>query len=125
MIALGCAAELNATPVPRHAPTHISLTSSSSQSGSAFVWTLVVDQSGICIAGATIYVMSGPAAGETFVQDSDCDAWSYSGGVLFGNLSAGVAMTLRASASGHGSMERTVVAEPSGQAVEFDLTPVP
>jgi hypothetical protein len=75
VIALGCAAELNATPVPRHAPTHTSPTSPSSQSGSAFVWAMVVDQSGICIAGATIYVVSGPAAGQTFVQDSDCDAW--------------------------------------------------
>jgi hypothetical protein len=84
----------------------------------------VVDESGICIAGATIYVVSGPDAGQTFVQDSDCDAWSYSGGVFFGNLSAGVTMTLRASAAGYGSMERTIVAEPSGQAVEFDLTPI-
>ena len=124
VIALACAAELNATLVPRHVPTHAS-PPSSSQSGSAFVWAMVVDQSGICIAGATIYVVSGPAAGQTFVQDPECDAWSYSGGVFFGNLSAGDTMTLRASAPGYGSMEKTAIASPSGQVVEFDLTPVP
>jgi hypothetical protein len=114
-IALTPAPELDATPPP--SPT--------SRSGSAFIWALVVDQSGICIAGGTIYVVSGPSAGQTFVQDPYCDAWSYSGGVFFGDLSPGVTMTLRASAPGYESLERMAVAASWGQAVEFDLTPVP
>ena len=94
-------------------------------SGPAFIWALVVDPSGVCIAGATIYVVSGPFADQTFVQDSNCDAWAYSGGVWFGNLAEGVTMTLRASAAGYTSVEKTAVAASWGQAVEFDLSPVP
>ena len=92
-------------------------------SGSGFIWALIVDPSGVCIAGATIYVVSGPYAGQTFVQDSQCDAWAYSGGVWFGGLAVGTTMTLRASAAGYTSVEQTAVAASSGQAVEFDLNP--
>jgi hypothetical protein len=94
-------------------------------SGSAFIWAMVVAQSGACISGGTIYVVSGPAAGHTFVQDSDCDAWAYSGGVLFSSLAVGTTMTLRASAPGYYSVEKTAVATTSGQAVEFVLDPIP
>jgi hypothetical protein len=94
-------------------------------SGPAFIWALVVDPSGVCIAGATIYVVSGPFAGHTFLQDSNCDAWAYSGGVTFAGLAVGVTMTLRATAVGYTSVEKTAVAASSGQAVEFDLTPDP
>jgi hypothetical protein len=84
----------------------------------------VVDPSGVCIAGATIYVVSGPYAGQTFVQDAECDAWSYSGGVWFGGLASGTTMVLRASAAGYTTVEKTAVAVSSGQAVEFDLDPI-
>jgi len=94
-------------------------------SSSGFIWALIVDPSGGCIPGASVYVVSGPYAGQTFEQDSECDAWSYSGGVFFSNLPVGETMTLRASAAGYASMEKTAVAATSGQAVEFDLTPLP
>ena len=127
-LASGCGADVNTPPAP---PAHVTTSGpptfppSPPATPSAFIWAMVVDPSGICIAGATIQVVSGPGAGQTFVQDSDCDAWAYSGGVWFGNLVSGVTMTLRASAVGYNAMEKTAVAASSGQAVEFDLSPLP
>lgn len=85
---------------------------------------MVVDDAGGCIPQATITVLSGPISG-TFVQDSDCDAWSASGGVWFMNLASGTTMRLRANAPGYLPLEKTVVAAVSGQAVDFALDPVP
>jgi hypothetical protein len=127
-IAFGCAEPSEA---PRSFPTSGDSADTGSGSdvqlgsGSAFIWALVVAQSGACIPGGTIHVVSGPAAGRTFVQDSDCDAWAYSGGVLFRGLAVGATMTLRASAPGYSSMEKTAIAATSGQAVEFALDPIP
>ena len=117
IVASGCFD--SATSEPRRADTPASLVS-----GPGFVWALVVDPSGACIAGATIYVVSGPYEGRTFAQDSNCDAWAYSGGVWFA-LSVGTTVTLRASAPGYTSVEKTAVAASSGRAVEFDLSPIP
>jgi hypothetical protein len=116
IIASSCSDVVSAPPVVR---SHAAATSS------AFIWALVVDPSGGCITGATIYVVSGPGAGQTFVQDPYCDAWSYSGGVWFESLEPGTTMTLRATAPGYSSMEKTVTAVTSGQATEFDLDHVP
>ena len=94
------------------------------RSGSAFIWAMVVDDAGGCIPQATITVGSGPISG-TFLQDSECDAWSSSGGVLFHNLAPGTTMTLRANAPGYSPLEKAVVAAVSGQAVDFALEPIP
>jgi hypothetical protein len=123
ILASGCFDDVSA---PRQGETLGSpnIPTLTASSGAGFIWALVVDPSGVCIAGATIYVVSGPYAGQTFAQDSNCDAWSYSGGVWFG-LDVGVTMTLRASAAGYTPMEKTAVAASSGQALEFDLSPIP
>lgn len=92
--------------------------------GPAFIWAMVIADSGACIPEGTIYVVSGPGAGVTFVQDSDCDAWGYSGGVMFTGLPVGATMTLRASAPGYSSIEKTAIAATSGQAVEFELAKI-
>lgn len=127
-IAFGCAEPSEA---PRPFPSSGDSTATGSGSGmeffagSAFIWVLIVAQSGACIPGGTVYVVSGPAAGRTFVQDSDCSAWGYSGGVMFKGLPVGETMTLRASAPGYSSLTKTAVAVSSGQAVEFVLDPIP
>jgi hypothetical protein len=70
---------------------------------------MVVDAGGVCIVGATVQVVGGQGIGPGVVQDADCDAWSYSGGVLFGNLVPGVEMTIRATTPGGRVQEKTVV----------------
>jgi uncharacterized protein (DUF39 family) len=70
---------------------------------------MVVEDSGICIDDAAIQVIAGQAVGQIGTQREKCDAWSYSGGVIFRDLTPGVAITLRASASGYAPQEKTVV----------------
>ena len=87
-----------ATPPP--APPTSSLT---------FVWTMAVDEYGLCIVGATVQVMRGQGLGQNVTQRTPCGAWDYDGGVVFRDLSPGVEMTLRASASGYVAQEKIVV----------------
>jgi hypothetical protein len=86
------------TPVPTAEPA-----------SSAFLWAMVVDESGACIGGATIQVVGGQSAGVSVPQTTPCDAWAYDGGVVFKDLTPGVAMTLRATAPGWAPLEKTVV----------------
>lgn len=75
---------------------------------SAWIWLMVVNRGGACIPGATIQVVAGQAIGEPVTQETPCDVWGYSGGVEYHNLTAGVAMTLRATAPGYAAEEKTI-----------------
>jgi hypothetical protein len=75
----------------------------------AWLWGMVVHDSGSCIVGATVSVVRGQALGRSIVQSTPCDAWAYSGGFEFKNLTPGVEMTLRTSAPGYAPKEVTVV----------------
>ena len=93
-------------PTASPAPTASSL---------ATLWGMVVDENGVCIAGATVQVVRGQDLGQDITQTTPCDAWSYDGGVVFRDLTPGVEMTLRGSASGYAAQERTVVPSLGGQ----------
>jgi hypothetical protein len=73
-----------------------------------WIWLMVVDQTGVCIPGATIQVVGGPQCGPPLTQETPCNAWGYSGGVEYDNLTAGVPMTLRATAPGYAADDTTV-----------------
>ena len=73
----------------------------------AFLWGMIVKDSGVCIEGATVRVVRGQRAGESMTQTTPCDAWSF-GGFQFSDLTPGVEMTLRASATGYADEEQTV-----------------
>lgn len=91
-----------------------------------WLWGMVIEASGVCIAGATATVVGGQAIGQTIRQEIPCDAWAYDGGFLFTNLTPGVPMTIRASASGYVEREMTVVPSSGPQtAVLFVLSPSP
>jgi hypothetical protein len=74
---------------------------------------MVVDESGVCIVGATVQVVRGQGVGQSVKQTTPCDAWAYDGGFVFRDLTPGVEMTLRASASGYAEQEK-IVAPSSG-----------
>jgi len=76
---------------------------------------MVVDESGVCIVGATVQVVNGQGVGQSNTQVTPCDAWSYDGGVMFRDLTPDVEMTLRASAPGYAAQEKTVVPSLGGQ----------
>ena len=96
------------TPVPPASPA-----------GSAVIWAMVLDEGGACIDSATIQVVRGQHAGVTVPQTTPCDAWAYDGGVLFKDLTPGVAMTLRATAPGWAPVEKTVVPSTGPYAAVF------
>jgi len=54
-------------------------------------------------------VVDGQAKGQQRIQETPCDAWSYGGGFEFKNLIPGVALTIRASAPGWQTAEKTFV----------------
>jgi hypothetical protein len=88
----------------------------------AWLWVKVVDESGVCIDGATIQVVRGQRLGPSITQETPCNAWSVEGGVFFRDLTPGVEMTLRASASGRVALETTVIPT-SGPIRAILLTP--
>lgn len=117
---LGCSRD-SPQPSPA-APSPPSVPSASPASNNAFLWAMVVDESGVCIDGATIQVVRGQSAGLSVPQTTPCAVWDYDGGVFIKDLTPGVAMTLRATAPGWASLEMTVVPS-SGQQGAVLLTP--
>ena len=75
---------------------------------------MVVDEYGGCIVGATVRVVRGQALGQEITQSTTCDVWD-PGGVTFSELAPGVEMTLRASATGYTTQEKSVVPFVLGQ----------
>ena len=73
------------------------------------LWGMVVDESGVCIAGATVTVVGGQGLGHMAPQSTPCDAWSYSGGFVLEDLAPGVEIVIRASAPGYDDEEKTIV----------------
>ena len=72
-----------------------------------YLWVVVQTEAGSCITGATVQVVEGQRMGEALTQDP-CDGWeSDVGGVGFNNLEAGVPMTVRATAAGYTTQEKT------------------
>lgn len=86
-------------------------------SASTFLWVMAVDASGVCAADATIEVVAGQGVGRIARQSTPCSVWDYDGGVLFFDLTPGVEMTLRASAPGYATQEKTVTPTSGGQMV--------
>ena len=87
-----------------------------------FLWVLVMTENGECIADATVHVVQGQRTGETLAQDVPCDVWdSGTGGVRFRDLEAGTPMTLRATAPGYTTEQKTFIpiAGPMGSGSVF------
>jgi hypothetical protein len=75
------------------------------------------------IAGATFTVVSGPSyVGDVITQQTPCSVWDYGDvGIWLRGLTPGAAVTLRASAAGYVSVERTVFAQTSGYSEIFSF----
>jgi len=102
---LGCSRESTPVTTVSPTPTPGALTSLSG---------MVVEPGGACIDNATVEVVRGQAQGQRMMQDSRCDAWAGGGGFLFKDLTPGVEMTIRASAPGWSTEEKTFVAGQQG-----------
>ena len=87
------------------------------------LWGFVIDPGGACIEAATVEAVRGQAQGQRIVQETPCDAWTDGGGFLFKDLTPGAEITLRASAPGWSTEQKTFVAGEvgTGKAVEIEL----
>ena len=80
----------------------------------------VIDHGGACLTGATVEIVSGPAAGRRVAQTTPCNVWGETNGFVLDNLTAGVELTIRAVAPGYQVAERTV--SPGGTRIEIVLS---
>ena len=86
---------------------------------------MVVEPTGVCIEGASVEVVAGERAGLRATQETPCSAWGYSGGVELGGLTPGVELTLRATAPGWTTQEKTFFPRSGWYSVSLlALTPV-
>jgi hypothetical protein len=85
------------SPAPTPTPTPNSLTN---------LYGFVVESSGACIKGASVQIVRREASSQSITQITPC-AWTYSDGFICENLTAGVEVTIRASATGYATKEMT------------------
>ena len=91
----------------------------------AWVGVMVIEDSGLCIDGATVVVVAGEGVGQSGTHTRPCDVWGYDTEILFEGLTPGAAVPLRASAPGYTAQEVTAYAQLSGQATEIVLARAP
>ena len=125
---VGCSPAAPSPPSPNPTtPTLDSPSPSPSPPGppaatNGWIWAMAVDRTGRCIADATFEIVSGQGPmGDIIRQETPCSVWDYSGGIMLRNLTTGVAMTLRASAPGYHTVERSPFPKLAGTVEEFVL----
>ena len=115
---VGCSSPTMPTPDPASAtpPNPV-------PAGNAWIWAMAINPSGGCIEGATFEVLRGQGPiGAVITQETPCSVWDIGGGIWLKDLQLGVTMTLRASAVGYASVEKTVNPKNGGTVDEFLLT---
>jgi hypothetical protein len=111
---LGCSREGTApSTTPPLTPSVPTLAASPS------LWGMVLEETGACIPGATIEVVRGQAVGRRLTQETPCGYWDDGAGFVLNDLTAGVELTIDASASGYVTQEKTVL--PSSHRVTITL----
>ena len=94
-------------------PSHVAAPAQPSPpTGSALLWVMVIEESGVCIDGATIQAVGLEGAGEPIPQMTPCTVWDYDGGLFLRDLTPGVELTLRAAASGYAPREMSFLPFP-------------
>ena len=76
---------------------------------STSVWGMVIDSTGGCVDNATVEIVGGEPFGQTITQTTPCSVWDYGGGFFLEGLTPGQEITLRASAPGWSTEEKTFV----------------
>ena len=74
----------------------------------AEIQAMAFDEGDNCIGNTTIELIKGQTIVETGRHDANCGAWD-GGGVILSKATYGEEVTLRASAAGYQSQEKTVV----------------
>lgn len=119
LIQVGCGGSRSDLPT---APSSIALPTPTASSTATLRATVVERDTGTCLEGALVEVVSGQRAGQTFIQETPCDGREDRGGVTIADLTAGVPMRLRVSATGWRTQETTIAPHGLYRAV-FAMSP--
>jgi hypothetical protein len=118
---VGCSPDAPSPSSPNPA-TPASASPSPTAATNGWIWAMAVDNGGACIADATFEVVSGQGPiGGIIRQQTPCGVWDYDGGVNLRNLTIGVAVTLRATAPGYNTVQRSVAPKVAGTVEAFEL----
>ena len=110
LMAHGCSADsAQRLPTAPSSPSTTPAPNPTPAPNSTAVYGFVLKSSGLCIDGATVQIVRGQASSQSITQTTPCDAWSYGGGFTFENVTAGVEVTIRASATGYATKEMTLI----------------
>ena len=88
-----------------------------------WIWAVAIDRAGGggCLADATFEVSGQGLIGDIIRQETPCNVWDPGGGIMLKNLNTGVPMTLRATAPGYNTVERSLFPKMSGFVDVFEL----
>jgi hypothetical protein len=86
-----------------------------------YIWGHVVGQSGVCLYGAVVEIVAGPASGRQATQDVARDAWSYVPGFEFSDLPYGETVRLRATLKGYRTQERELPIPNGSPPIQFAI----
>jgi hypothetical protein len=73
------------------------------------VAVVVIDHFGGCVSRATVEIVRGYGLGRSLIQSDNCSYWDPDYRAVFYDLIVGEELTLRASAPGYTSVEKTMV----------------
>ena len=126
VLATACGSDIALSPTPLRSPSP-SPTPVRPVTVDALVVSAENPNGGLCIAGATVEVTAGQSVGKRMTVTDMCDVWGDASGgeANFTDLTDGVPMTLRASATGYVAQERTVVPGVAPGPVVFALSRTP
>jgi hypothetical protein len=86
----------------------------SSANSRAFLWVMVVTDTGSCLPDATVELWQGTTSQST-PQVTPCGVWDSDGGAVFTDLPSGVEVTVRSSVAGYAAADKTVTTSRGGQ----------
>lgn len=81
----------------------------------AVVTGMIVRDDGMCIDSASVRVVQGQALDRSAAQRTPCDGPAGTGGFVLNDLTPGLPMTIRATAPGYLSLDKTITPAPPPQ----------
>lgn len=85
----------------------------------AVVSGMVVKDDGMCIDSASVRVIQGQGLDRSAAQRTPCDVTANEGGFVLTDLTPGLTMTIRATAPGYLSLDKTITPTLAPQALVF------
>lgn len=118
----GCSPAVPSSPTANPTTPTLDSPNPADAATNGWIWAMAVERTGACVADAAFEIVSGQSpSGDIIRQETPCSVWDYGGGIMLRNLTTGVAMTLRASAPGYNTVERSLFPKLGGTVEAFVL----